>query len=302
MNTPPRSFDYLVLVIGVVAVSTAAVLIREASAPALVIAAYRLSFASIPLLAVAAVRRSPLLDRGSGRLALGALAGLLLALHFAFWIASVKQTSIVTSVALVTIQPLFVAIASGPLLGERVRGATWIGIAVASCGAVIMVSNDLGAGRETLLGDLYAVLGALFAAAYFLAGRSIRAAGEGWLAYVTVAYSVAAVALIAIALAAGHDAFGYSQRTYVYLLLLALVPQLIGHTALNRSLGYLPVIAVTIAVLGEPIGATILGVAFLDETPTWLQAIGGLVLLSGVYLGLVASLRHDEEMPAIVSD
>ena len=286
-----QRFDYAVLALGVCAVSTGAVLVRQAEAPALVIAASRMTLASAPLLAIAAVRRRTVVPRKRERLALSLVAGVCLALHFAFWIASVQQTSIVTSVVLVTASPLFVALASSPLLGERPTAATWLGIAMAACGAAIMVAEDVGGGSDTLLGDLYAVLGAVFVSGYFLAGRSLRASGETWVSYATLGYSVAALVLVALALVAGESFTGYSTETYLYFVLLALVPQLIGHTALNRSLGYLPAVSVTIAVLGEPVGATILGAIFLDEMPTPVEVAGGLLVLLGVYVGLRASLR-----------
>src|SRR5436190_5872503 len=131
-------FDYAVLGLGVVAVSAAAIFIREAEAPALVISAYRLTLASAPLLFVTAARRRPLVPRQRERALLIALAGFFLALHFAFWIASVKQTSIASSVFLVTTSPLFIAAASGPLLGEPPSGAVWLGIAVAVGGGMVM--------------------------------------------------------------------------------------------------------------------------------------------------------------------
>ncbi len=284
-----RDLDFVVLAVGVIAVSTAAVLIREAEAPALVIAAYRMSLASLPLAALAAVQRRPLLG-GEGRARwLTFLSGLFLSLHFGFWIASVQQTSIITSVVLVTAQPLFVGLASGPLLGERPSAATWVGIAIAAVGAAVMVAEDVGEGADTLLGDLYAVLGAVFAAGYIMTGRSLRVAGRGWLPYVTVVYSTAAVALVIGVGASGDSFFGYSAGTYVLFGLLALVPQLIGHSAINRSLGYLPAASVAVAILGEPVGATVLGAVVLDETPTLLQAAGGVLVLAGVYAGLRSS-------------
>lgn len=278
----------------------AALFIREAEAPALVIAAYRLTLASVPLGLMAVLRREPIAV-GRQRLLLSVLAGVFLALHFAFWISSVKQTSILTAVVLVTAQPLFVALASGPLLGEKPTATTWLGIALGAIGAIIMVADDIGAGTDTLLGDLYAVLGAIFAAAYFLVGRGLRTSGASWLSYVVPVYSVAAVGLVALAATSGASFVGYSERTYVFLLLVAFVPQLIGHTALNRSLGYLPAISVTLAVLGEPVGATVLGALFLDETPSVVQLIGGVLVLAGVYAGLRGSLGR-QEMPVAVGD
>jgi drug/metabolite transporter (DMT)-like permease len=281
-----RAFDFAVLALGVVAVSTAAIFIREAEAPALIIAAYRLSIASLPLLLLAGLRRTNLAPGSREKLILTLLSGVFLALHFVFWVSSVKQTSIVTSVVLVTLAPLFVALASAPLLGERPGRATWAGLAIAAAGTLVMVSEDFGAGGDTLQGDAFALLGAVFAAAYFLAGRRMLAGGGAWLPYTTATYSLTAVILLAVALAAGDPFGGYSQATYLYFVLLALVPQLIGHTAVNRSLGHLPAIAVSLAVQGEPVGATILAATFLGEDPTALQLAGALLVLLGVYAGL----------------
>lgn len=281
-----RAFDYAVLAIGVVAVSTAAILIREAEAPSLVIAAYRLVLASTPMVAFTALRREQLVPRTNEHLALTLLAGVSLALHFAFWIESVKQTSIVTSVVLVTTAPLFVAVASGPLLGERPARAVWYGLGITLAGMLIMVADDIGEGGDTLLGDLYALLGAGFTAVFLLAGRRVLATGGRWLPYSTGTYAVAAVLLALFVLVAGHSITGFTTQTYVFLVLLALVPQIVGHTAINRSLGVLPAFAVALAVQGEPVGSAILAALLLNEIPTVLQVVGGVLVLVGVYVGL----------------
>ncbi len=287
---PSRTYDLAILALGVAAVSTAAVLIREANAPALVIAAYRLGFASLPSLLLSSARRWPILGQRNIVL-LSMLAGSFLAFHFGFWIASVQQTSIVTSVALVTSQPLFVALASGPLLKEWPSKTVWLSIAVGAAGAAVMVSDDLGKAGGVLQGDLFALLGAMFAAAYILTGRAVRTSGTGWPAHITVTYTVSAILLFLAVFVSGDSLSGFSLRTYVFFGLLALVPQLIGHTALNRSLGYLSAATVAIAILGEPVGATILAAIFLGEQPTLLEAVGGLLLLAGVYGGVRASLK-----------
>jgi drug/metabolite transporter (DMT)-like permease len=297
-----RGFDLAVLVVGVCAVSTAALLIREAEAPSMVIAASRLALASLPLLAIEGLQRArgantAPTDDARRQLALTLLAGVFMALHFGFWVASAKQTSIVTTVVLVTTQPLFVALLAGWLLSEHAHRDTWLGIALATAGAAVMVSADAGSGSDTLIGDLYAVLGAMFASGYILTGRLMLASGLGCRPYVTRAYTVAAVLLVATALLTGETFAGYSTRTYVIFLLLALVPQLIGHTAINRSLGYLPAATVAVAILGEPVGATILGAIFLNETPTALQLIGALLVLAGVYAGLRHTLSKRDPAP-----
>jgi drug/metabolite transporter (DMT)-like permease len=286
-----RAFNFAILALGVAAVSTAAVLIREAGAPSLVIATYRLVLASLPLLLLAGVRRQPVLPEARSLVLLTLLSGVFLALHFALWIAAVQQTSIVTSVVLVTTTPLFVGLAGGPLLGETPSRVIWIALAISGAGTLIMVFEDFDAGADTLIGDAFALLAAIFASGYLMAGRRLLGSGGGWLPYITVTYSTGALLLLGAALVSGEALGGYSARTYAFFVLLALVPQLIGHTAVNRSLGHLPAIVVSLAVLGEPIGATILAAVFLDEDPTLLQLCGGLLVLAGVAVGVRGDVR-----------
>ena len=286
-----RRFDLAVLALGVAAVSTAAVMIREADAPSLVIAAMRLAPASLLLLLYAGIRHQHVLPPVRNVALLTLLSGVFLALHFGFWVASVNQTSIVTSVVLVTTTPLFVGLAGGPLLGETPGRAIWIALLIAGIGTLIMVSEDFDAGGDTLAGDAFALLGALFASGYLMTGRRVLAPAGGWLPYITLTYSTAALLLLAGVLVTGEALGGYSDRTYVFFALLALLPQLIGHTAVNRSLGHLPAIIVSLAILGEPVGATILAALFLDEDPTLLQLGGGLLVLLGVAVGVRGDVR-----------
>jgi drug/metabolite transporter (DMT)-like permease len=280
-----RSYAYPVLAVGVAAVSWAAILIREADAPALVIAAYRLGLAAVPTgaLALATGRR-----RTSSRDGLWAwpfLAGAFLALHFGFWIASLQQTSVVTSVVLVTTNPLFVGLASPLVLRERVSAATWAGIGIATVGAAIMAAEDVGEGLGTVVGDLYALLGAVFGAGYLMIGRRARPQ-MSWVGYVGVVYSVAAVLLVMSVLAAREPFTGYSTKTFVMLGLLALVPQLVGHSAINWALAYVPAALVAVAILGEAVGATILAALVLKETPSGFEVAGALLVLTAVYVAL----------------
>jgi drug/metabolite transporter (DMT)-like permease len=281
-----RGFDLAILAMGVAAVSTAAVLIREADAPSLVIAAYRLVLASLPLLLLAGVRRQTILPSNRSLILLTLLSGVFLAAHFGLWVAAVKQTSIVTSVVLVTTTPLFVGLAGGPLLGEKPGRTIWLALAITAVGTLIMVSEDFDAGRDTLEGDVLALLAAIFASGYLMVGRRLLGAGAGWLPYITVTYATGAVLLLVAVLVTGGALGGYTDRTYSFFVLLALVPQLLGHTAVNRSLGHLPAIVVSVAVLGEPVGATILAVIFLNEDPTLVQLLGGLIVLAGVAMGV----------------
>jgi drug/metabolite transporter (DMT)-like permease len=275
---------YSVLAIGVVAVSCAAVLIREADAPALVIAAYRLGLAAVPAGTLALATGRYRASR-EGRMVWPLLAGTFLALHFGFWIASLQRTSVTTSVVLVTTNPLFVGLASPFVLRERVSSATWAGIGIATVGAALMAAEDIGEGPGTVVGDLYALLGAMFGAGYLMIGRLARPR-MSWVGYVGAVYPVAAVLLVLSVLVAREPFTGYSMKTFVMFGLLALVPQLVGHSAINWALAYVPAALTAVAILGEPVGATILAALILKEVPSVLEVAGGILVLAGVYRAL----------------
>lgn len=279
---------YAGLLVGVVAVSWAAIFIRLADAPALSIAAWRLLLAALPVAAVAMLRhRKELLRLGGRDRLLLAVSGIALALHFATWIASLDRTTVASSVALVTTQPIWVALLAAAVLGERVSRRSALAIAVATAGGVIIGGADIAVSGSALIGDALAVIGAVCAAVYFVAGRRARPT-LSLAGYVGVVYSIAAVALIAGAAAGRQPLTGFSARTWLMLALLALVPQLIGHSLLNWSLRYLSAPLVSVAILGEPVISTVLAIPILGEQPGPLRIAGAAITLLGVYLAIRA--------------
>lgn len=294
---------YAVLLLGVIAVSWAAIFVRLADAPALSIAAYRLLFAALPVGLFALVyRREALRPLPAASWKLLTLAGVALALHFATWIGSLQLTSVTSSVALVTTQPLWAALIAALVLKEPVSRRTAVAIGVATLGGTLIGLRDLAAGGEALLGDGLALVGAICAAVYFVVGRRVRG-GLDLGAYVGVVYPVAAVVLVVVAVAGGQPLSGFDGRTWAMFLLLALVPQLIGHSSLNWALRYLPVHLVTVAILGEPVLSSLLAVPFLDERPGGLRVLGGLITLLGVYLVLREETRRPSAAaPAAMAD
>jgi len=277
--------QYMVLAVGVVSVSFAAIFIRLADeAPHLVIAAYRLCIASLVIWPIAWARSRDEFRRLARRDVIMALiSGAFLALHFGLWIASLKYTSVASSVVLVTANPIFVAIASYLLFRERLGRQTVLGIAVCLIGAVLIGYGNWRLGPDPLLGGVLALLGALAVAGYLLIGRRLRQ-NIGLLTYASLTYSSAAVILLISALAFGYSLFGYSPNTYLMLVLLAIVPQLLGHSSLNWSLRFVSATLVTIAVLGEPVIATALAYLMLHEAPTWPEIGGGILILAGIFV------------------
>ena len=284
----------LSLAAGVVAISFAAVLIRLAQAegvPPLAIAAWRLLFASLVLVPYACGTRGAELARLSRReMGLLAAAGGFLALHFAAWIASLGLTSVASSVVLVTMGPLFVGLGSWLFLGERPTPPLALGIAVAVAGSLLISWGDLGKGRGQLVGDLLALSGAVMMAGYLMIGRRLRSR-RSLAAYTAPVYAVAALALVAMAVLAGQPLLGHSATAYAYMLALGLLPQLVGHSALNWALRHLSATYVAIVTLAEPIGASLLAYLFLGEMVSAHTALGGALILSGIYVASRTELK-----------
>jgi drug/metabolite transporter (DMT)-like permease len=272
------------LVLGVIAVSFAAVLIRLADAPPLVIAAYRLCLASLILAPAAWMRsRQELRHLARRDVILAVASGAFLALHFFLWITSLSYTSVATSVVLVTVTPVFVAIASYLLFHERLTRQVIAGIVVCLAGAVLIGYGNWQISSESLYGGLLALLGALAVAGYLLIGRRLRQE-VSLLSYSFLVYGSSAIMLLVAVFVRGYPLFGYSGDTYLMLVLLAVVPQLMGHMSLVWALRFVSATLVTIAILGEPVGATILAFLILGEAPTWSEIVGGVLILAGIFV------------------
>jgi len=276
-------------------VSSAAVLIRLAQADthSLAIGAWRMLLASLFLAPLALGPRRAELRRLTRRdWASAALSGLLLAAHFAAWITSLALTSVAASVVLVTSYPLFVGAASALLLHERPTRRMVVALAVGCTGSAVIALGDLGRGApHRLVGDLLALVGAITGAGYFLIGRRLRAR-VSLVAYVFPVYTSCALLLTAVLLVGGVPAVPQRPVTWLWLLLMALGPQILGHSALNWALRYLSATYVALAVLGEPVGATLLAWALLGEAPTLTVMAGGALIVIGIVLASQAERQR----------
>jgi drug/metabolite transporter (DMT)-like permease len=284
---------YVVLLGGVIAVASAAIMIRLLQQPPIgmaapLIAAGRLGLAALILLPPALLRARPELRALRWRdLLLGVGAGVLLAVHFDAWIASLSYTSVASSVALVATNPLWVALLSLLLFGERPAPLVLLGVLLAMAGsALIGLSDSRGsAAPNALLGDCLALLGALAVSGYFLIGRELRRR-LSLLAYIWLVYTSAALVLLGVALVSVGGRAGelaaFPPLAYVLLLLLAIGPQLLGHSSFNWALRYLSATFITVALLGEPIGSALLALLLFGEQFAPLQFAGFVLLLAGI--------------------
>ena len=277
---------YLVLLVGVVSVSFAAIFIRLAEAPPLVIAAYRLTIASLVLITLTYKKTFPSVRRLSGRDSLLLLlSSFFLALHFALWITSLNYTSIASSVILVTCHPAFVAAFSYFLWHEVLNRLTIGGMVLAFAGMVLINYSGFGFGSQAILGDVLALIAGFAMGGYLILGRHLKNRIE-IMPYLTMIYTGAAVILVLATASFGYSFTGYSGMTYLWMVLLAIIPQLIGHSSFNLALRLIPVTFVSVAILGEPMGATLLGYLILDEVPAVNELIGGVLILAGIFIVL----------------
>ena len=283
----------LVMLVAVAAMSWAGPLVKFASAPAQVISAWRLIF-SVAFIALVLLARGMLPWRirlTRQQLLLALVAGVMLAAHFWAWLASLRYTTVAASVVLVDMQPIFVAILSGVFLHERATRVQWLGIVVACAGAAVIALGDAGAGGagggSALFGDALALLGAGFVSVYYIIGRKLRQSLDLWV-YIGVVYGIAALVLVGVvALDPGADLTGYPKNDWFIFLALAAGPMMLGHTGINYALRYVPAFVANIAILGEPVGATLIAwlLPQLREVPSPATLTGALLIGTGILLG-----------------
>ena len=278
---------YLVIFIGILAVSLAATLIKLCAAPAMVIATYRMLIASAFFVATGLVRRVNPLARFSKRdFLLAATSGLFLCLHFGTWITSLQYISVANSVVLIATTPVFVGLGAIIFLKEKPTKFLLTGILFTTLGTVIVSFQGLVAATENaLLGNVLALIGAFGAAGYYLLGRELRARINTF-SYVTVVYSITALFLLLITLQMELPLTGYGGDIYLLLFLIAFVPQVIGHTSFNWALQHVSAATVAVISLGEPLAAPVLAFFILGEEMTTIQLMGGLSILTGVIFAL----------------
>lgn len=284
----------LALGVAVFAVSTSAILIRAGDAPKPVMAFYRVLFTTVLLFPFLRGNTGAIRRIGRHDLVSALIAGVALAAHFATWFESVDRTSIAASVTLVQTAPIFVAIGATVLLDEPPSTRTIVGIAIAAVGSVVMSAGGLLAPPDVpapLLGNTLAIIGAIMAAAYVLAGRTIRQR-VSLIPYVLVVYTVCTTVLFGYVLTVGAPLTGYPAHEWGLFLAMAVGPGIFGHTVINWSLKYIESSVVSVTLVGEPVVATVLAFLIFTELPGIGTIIGGAIVLGGIVL--TARGRHTQ--------
>ena len=287
------------MISGVAAVSLAAIFIRLAQAdgvPSLFIAAARLTIAAAILTPLALRKHMPdfrELNRRDGILIL--ISGFFLAVHFATWILSLEYTSVLIGVALVTTSPLWTAILESVFLRTRLGQLVLIGLLMSVLGSIIATlassGNGFGAGEKPVLGSLLALTGAVCVAIYLVIGRNLRAR-LNLLPYIWLVYSCAAIILLIVVIVGHVPTTGFPAQSYVWLVAVALLPQLVGHSSFNYALKYVSATFVGITTQLEPILSALVAIPVFGEIPGLLQIIGSATILVGVALASIGQNRN----------
>jgi drug/metabolite transporter (DMT)-like permease len=291
---------YWVLALALLGIAFAGPLVALSSSEPVTIAVWRLGFSLLIVGAFLAATGDWREWRRINRreLTLAVVGGVLLALHFWAWNASIRLTTIAASVTLVSLQPAVVAVISAVALREAPSKRQVLGIAVAIGGALIIAAPDFDrgiapVGNRPLLGNLLATSAAVTAAIYYTIGRRLRGTLGIW-AYVGIVYSSAFLTLLVIALSRSVALVPQSPREIAIFAGLAIGPMLIGHTGMNWALKYLPAYVVNLTVLGEPVGATLLGalIPSIRQIPTVNTLLGGAIVLTGVLIAAGGASRR----------
>lgn len=281
-------------------ISTAAIIIRYAQAEAnsLVIAAARMIISTLPLIPMVLFRHTGELKRLSKRsVILSLLSGIFLAVHFATWITSLEYTTIASSVVLVCTTPIWVTLFGVVVYHEKVSRAVIVGIGLALIGGIFVALNEscslsfisfdcdftsAAVSGRIIIGNILAFVGALMAAGYLLIGRVVRK-NVSLVPYAFIVYGTSAILLSGWILLSQTPVGVYSPMTYFFFALLAVFPQLVGHSSLNWALKYLSTTYVAIAQMGEPVGSTLLAIIIFKEIPSPLKIIGALFIMAGIF-------------------
>lgn len=291
MRLPPIN-PYFVIVIGSISVSSSAILVKlAAGTPAAMIANYRLVFAVLFMLPIVLLKyrhELKLIQRKDW--IFSTLAGIFLAFHFILWFESLNYTSVASSVVLVSLQPIFAFLGTYLFFQERFSPAALISMIIALLGSIIISWGDLQMSGVALFGDILALLGAVMITIYFLLGQSVRKR-LSIMTYTFVIYSIAAIVLIAYNIILSNPFIGFTTSHWWIFIALAIIPTFLGHTLFNWALKWLSTATISMGIIFEPVGASILAYFILGEKISYSQWLGGSVVLFGLFLFTMGTAR-----------
>ncbi|MFW2489720.1 DMT family transporter [Clostridium chromiireducens] len=297
MRNSHRIIHYIFLFLGVLAISTSAIFVKLSTAPAPIIATYRLVYSTLMILPVMILNKKYILEIKKLRLkqlAAVFLSGIFLAIHYILWFESLHFTSVASSTVLVTMQPLFAFIGSYFFFGERLKKLSIFGGFLSISGSCIIGFGDFNIGGIALIGDLLALLAAGVITAYFLIGENIRK-NLSLVPYVFICYLSSSIFLLGYSVILKYPLIGYQNSDWLWFFCLALIPTILGQTVLNWLIKWLSTSTISMSILGEPVGTCILAYLILDESITYNQILGSTIILIGIGIFLIGKITKVEK-------
>lgn len=298
-DRPSRALVIALMIIAWFSISASSILVVKSGEPAPVCAFWRLIF-SVAILSVLGTASSGLrasrLDKRAFMLSV--LSGIFLAAHFLAWMTSLFMISIALSTTLVVTYPAISAVIEHFIKGIRISVKEIIGLSVALAGVAVALSPTLLMGESSIVGAGLAIAGAFFAAAYFSIGRILRGAGTALTNYAVIAYGSASATLLLYSIVTNTNLLPGSTEAWPYLIALALVPMIGGHTVMNYLLKHLPTHVVTSIALGEPAGASLLAALIIAQIPEAVVIAGMGLTVVGIWLATSSSLSGGKHAKA----
>ncbi|PEM44220.1 DMT family transporter [Bacillus toyonensis] len=282
-------FSYFILFFGVFALSTSAIFVKLADAPAAIIAFYRLLFATVillPLLLFNKRNRNELKTLSKKQWGFGFLSGLFLAAHYVLWFESLRYTSVASSTVIVTLQPLFSMIGGYFLFKERFTKGAVIGCFIAISGSIVIGWQDFQISGDALYGDILAFMAAGIITAYFFISQHIRK-DLSLIPYSVISYGSSACFLGIFAYIQQQSFIHYATQTWLSFIGLAFIATILGQTIFNWLLKWMSATVISMSILGETIGTCVLAYFILSETITLQQALGISIIFIGLTLFLL---------------
>ena len=283
----PKIHPYIPILIGVISISLSAIMVKLAKADAGVIAFYRMLFSVLimsPLFFYKYVKELKIFLMKDWIFSI--IAGIFLAFHFILWFESLNYTSVASSTVLVTLQPLFAFVGTYIFFKEKLKVKTVLSGCIAIFGSFLISWGDFKLSGMALYGDILALIACGLITAYLLFGQEVRKR-ISLITYTMVVYSISAITLFFYVLIQGESFGPYPSTTWMWFILLAIIPNLLGHTLFNWAVKWVSTNVVSIAVLFEPIGAAILAYYIFSEKLMLSQIIGGLVVICGILLFII---------------
>ncbi|QDZ79097.1 DMT family transporter [Priestia megaterium] len=293
---PPPVF----LLIGVLAVSFSSILIKWSDAPASILGMYRLLFTVLLFLPFLPWRKMGILLKNSTvkEWIMLSVSGLFLGLHFLFWMESFSHTTVASAMILTALEPVFVVIGAYFLFKEKTSKVGIISILIAVSGSVIIASGDIGVSKTALYGDLLSVLGTVAVSVHMLAGQDLCRKMPP-IIYSFAVFLIGGLVLFVYNICANVSLTQYDTKDWWIFLLLALIPNIFGHALFNWLLKYVDATTISMAILGEPIGAIILAYFLLGEMTTVSQLVGGMIVMISVMIFLKYKAAELEKVMAL---